>query len=153
MNGPSTSGKDISLWEFQRRTPRRRLYELAGIPDVPWLYRSIEIYLLLSAGAWALSAWLPALRDHGVETIVFWNSLACVAAVLLRYPELTRRKPTNIIPAALVPLLLYVLFSYVIAPRAGLRLDRGLFMLVFVALYWRRAEREVLGLAYARRPH
>jgi hypothetical protein len=153
MSRSSTSDKDMPIWEFQRRTPRRRLYALAGIPDVPWLYRSIEIYLLLSAMAWALSIWLPTLRDHGAEAIVFWNSLVCVAAVLLRYPELTRRKPTNIIPAALIPLLLYVLFTYVIAPRSGLRLDRGLFVLVFVALYWRRAEREILRLAYARRPH
>lgn len=143
--------ENMSLWELQSRTPRRRLYELAGIRDVPWLYRSIELYLLLSAGGWALTVWLPALRAHGAESIVFWNSLVCAVAVLVRYPELTRSKPTNIIPAALIPAVLYLTFTYVIARHAALTVDRGLYVLVFVALYWRRAEREILRLAYDRR--
>ena len=47
--------------------------------------------------------------------------------------------------------MLYLTFTYVIARHVALTVDRGLYVLVFVALYWRRAEREILRLAYDRR--
>jgi hypothetical protein len=148
MQPPHQTSTDLSYQDFLTQVSTPQLYTLAGITSRPRLFRALDLYGLLSGLLWLLGVWIPALQQPPYIQLVFWNGIACAGSMLWRYAAITRRKPTRLITVVLIPGVLYLIFRHLAAESIAPALEQSFFVLLFVALYWKRMETEVRVLAY-----